>query len=335
MFLSIFHPIIMEMNFMGALSRNSDILIDFDLFIEKYGCVKVDFKQNEGERDYLYAFRNDLSEWDFNKGELILITHDEDKIKEMSSKILTIYVGDYFCKECFRKKAVERLSNKENTKYWCHNFWSKTPHHTKKILQNEILYSINDMDWSMVKNLTNDKSYVFFGICSDSCMTRKEYQNHDLIKEKKKIMNDIWEELIAEEIINGPEALLEDIVCDFIESIEEGMTFIDRQYKVENGIIDIIAKDKNGTKCIIKLKVVEDDKSLAWQSAYYPSCFDEEVRMITIAPNYSNRIYNALKNINNVEMKVFGKDENGKFEIKDFEVTESILEIKTEAQTIV
>ncbi|CAI8704290.1 Lipoprotein [Bacillus pseudomycoides] len=53
---------------MGALSRNSDILIDFDLFTEKYGCVKVDFKQNEGERYYLYAFRNDLSEWDFTKG---------------------------------------------------------------------------------------------------------------------------------------------------------------------------------------------------------------------------------------------------------------------------
>lgn len=44
------------------------------------------------------------------------------------------------------------------------------------------------------------------------------------------------------------------------------MNFIDRQYKVENGIIDIIAKDKNGTKCIIELKVVEDDKSLVWQS---------------------------------------------------------------------
>lgn len=68
---------------------------------------------------------------------------------------------------------------------------------------------------------------------------------------------------------------------------------------------------------------------------YYPSCFDEYVRMITIAPNYSNRIYNALKNINNVEMKVFGKDENGDFEIKDFEIQNPILEIKEDVQSLV
>ncbi|WP_243527033.1 endonuclease NucS domain-containing protein [Bacillus pseudomycoides] len=248
---------------------------------------------------------------------------------------MTIYVGDFFCKECFRKKDIEKLSDDDNTEYWCHFFGDKTPHHTKKLLQDEILYSIDELDWSMVKSITNDKSFVFFGICSNYCITSEEYNNNDSIQEKKKMMNDIWEELIAEEVINGPEALLEDIICDFIEIIEEGMTFIDRQHKVENGILDIIAKDKNGTKCIIELKVVADDKSLVWQSAYYPSCFNEDVRMITIAPNYSNRIYNALKNIRNVEMKVFGKDENGKFEIKDFKVEDPILEIKEETQGVV
>ncbi|MCX2829781.1 endonuclease NucS [Bacillus pseudomycoides] len=166
-------------------------------------------------------------------------------------------------------------------------------------------------------------------------MTREEYDNHDVIQKKKKLMNDIWEELITEEVMNGPEVLLEKLLCDHIEVIEEGMFFVERQYKVEKGIIDIIAKDKNGTKCIIELKMVEDDKSLVWQSAYYPSCFNEDVRMITIAPNYSNRIYNALKNINNVEMKVFGKDSNGKFDIKDIDGEESVLEIKEEAPIIV
>lgn len=72
-----------------------------------------------------------------------------------------------------------------------------------------------------------------------------------------------------------------------------------------------------------------------WQSAYYPSCFNEDVRMITIAPNYSNRIYNALKNINNVEMKVFGKGPNGKLDIKDFDTEESVSEITEELPIIV
>ncbi|TKI10399.1 DUF91 domain-containing protein, partial [Bacillus cereus] len=87
-------------------------------------------------------------------------------------------------------------------------------------------------------------------------------------------MDNIWEELITEEIMNGPESLLEDILCDHIFVIEEGMSFIERQYRVENGIIDIIAKDKNGTKCIIELKTVEDDKSLVWQSAVLLQSFN-------------------------------------------------------------
>ncbi|MCU5616993.1 endonuclease NucS [Bacillus cereus] len=320
---------------MGVITRNGDSLNDFDSFTKKYGCIKVDFKQQEGERYYLYAFRNDLTEWDFNKGELILITHNEDQVKEISSKILTLSVGEFFCKECFRKKDIEKLSNKDNTKYWCHNFWDKTPNRTKKLLQDEILYSIDDMDWSMVKSITNDdKPFVFFGICSDSCMTREEFKNNDAIQEKIKFMDNIWEELITEEMMNGPESLLEDILCDHIFVIEEGMSFIERQYRVDNGIIDIIAKDKNGTKCIIELKVVADDKNLAWQSAYYPSCFDEDIRMITIAPNYSDRIYNALKNISNVEMKVFGKDSNGKFDIKDFDNKESVSQISEESPII-
>lgn len=324
------------MNFMGVITKNGDNIINFDLFTEEYGCIKVEFKQKEGERYYLYAFRNDLSEWDFNKGELILVTHNEDKVKEISSKVLTLYVGEFFCKECFRKKDIEKLSKKDNTKYWCHNFWKQTPNHTKKLLQDEILYSIDGMDWSMVKSITNnDKSFVFFGICSDFCMTREEFKNNDVIQEKIKLMDDIWEELITEELMNGPESLLEDILCDHIFIIEEGMSFIERQYRVENGIIDIIAKDENGTKCIIELKTVDDDKSLVWQSAYYPSCFNEDVRMITIAPNYSTRIYNALKNINNVEMKVFGKGPNGKLDIKDFDTEEFVSEITEELPIIV
>ncbi|MCU5058885.1 endonuclease NucS [Bacillus cereus] len=317
---------------MGVITKNGDSLNDFDSFTQKYGCIKVDFKQQEGERYYLYAFRNDLTEWDFNKGELILITHNKDTVNEISSKVLTINVGEFFCKECFRKKDIEKLSSKD-TSYWGHHIWEKTPLRTKKIMQNEIMYSINDMNWSMVKNITNNKSYVLFGPCS-SCMTREEYDNNDVIQEKIKLVDDIWENLITEEIMNGPESLLEDILCDHIFTIEEGMSFIERQYRVDNGVIDIIAKDRNGTKCIIELKVVADDKNLAWQSAYYPSCFDEDIRMITIAPNYSDRIYNALKNISNVEMMVFGKDKNGKFEIKDFEVQEPTVEIKEEAQSV-
>lgn len=192
------------------------------------------------------------------------------------------------------------------------------------------------MDWSLVKCITIDnKPLVFFGFFSNHCMSREEYNNSDDIKNKKSLLDKIWERLIAEEVINGPESLLEDLLCDYIENIEDSMIFLDRQYKVENDIIDIVAKDINGVKCIIELKINDDDKNIVWQSAYYPSCFDEKVRMITIAPNYSNRIYSALKNVKNIEMKVFGKDENGLFEIKDFKVEETNSEIKKTLENVV
>lgn len=133
-------------------------------------------------------------------------------------------------------------------------------------------------------------------------------------------MDLIWEKLITTEIINGTENLLEAFLCYHIETIEDGMTFIERQHKVDYGVIDILAEDKNGVKCVVELKIVDDDKSITWQSAYYPACFDEEVRMITIAPNYSNKIYRALQNVKNIEMKVFGKGNDGFLEIKDFEL---------------
>ncbi|MGH0480990.1 endonuclease NucS domain-containing protein [Bacillus cereus] len=303
------------------LDNGLELLLDKDDFLKKYGCLKIDYREHENQRYYIYAFDNSLQEWDFNKGKLIMITQDQEIVDCVKSHVFSLEIGDFFCKECFRKKEVERLSNKKNTKYWCHGFWKKTPKEVTRLLQSEILFSINDIDWSMVKNIGNKNDpTVFFGLCSNHCMSREEFDNNKDIEEKKDQMEMIWLKLMTNEIINGTESLLEDFLCDYIEFIEEDMTFIERQHKVENGIIDILAEDKNGVKCIIELKIVEDDKGIAWQSAYYPSCFDEEVRMITIAPNYSNRIYNALKNVKNVEMKVFGQNDEGILEVNDFEV---------------
>lgn len=109
-----------------------------------------------------------------------------------------------------------------------------------------------------------------------------------------------------------------------LQDIEEGMSFIDNQVEIENGFIDILARDRNGKLCIIELKITDSDKSLIFQSAYYPTQFDEEVRMITIAPNYSKKIELALRNMNNVELKTYsfsGRSGNYNVHIEDY-VTE-------------
>ena len=95
---------------------------------------------------------------------------------------------------------------------------------------------------------------------------------------------------------------LEQLIINDISVIEEGMPFIGNQIKIENGIIDILARDKNNILCIIELKIVTDCKDIIWQSSYYPTCFNEPNRMITIAPEYENHIYFGLQNIKNVEI---------------------------------
>lgn len=105
------------------------------------------------------------------------------------------------------------------------------------------------------------------------------------------------------------EKQLEDYLINHLDLIEEGMQFIERQYPIERGILDILAKDKSGKDCIIELKVDKDDKRLIFQCGYYPSQINNgNCRMITVAPDYHSRIAIALKNLNYVEMYTYKID---------------------------
>ena len=88
--------------------------------------------------------------------------------------------------------------------------------------------------------------------------------------------------------------------------IEDGLKYIGSQVIIDNGRIDILAKDINNNLVIIELKVRED-KELIWQSIYYPMKLKEKekvnnVRMITLAPEYPSHIYQPLKSIGGVEI---------------------------------
>jgi RecB family endonuclease NucS len=107
------------------------------------------------------------------------------------------------------------------------------------------------------------------------------------------------------EQIRNKEALLQDYLKDNLNLIEEGLLLINTEHKLEDGRIDILAKDHTGKICIIELKVIDNDEKLVFQSVYYPTLFDEEVRMITVAPNYVNKIYDSLNSLKYVEMKQY------------------------------
>lgn len=103
------------------------------------------------------------------------------------------------------------------------------------------------------------------------------------------------------------EEQLEDYLIDNIELIEEGMRYIRRQVEVPGGIVDIVAMDKDNNICVIEIKIKED-KSIIWQAMHYPkeiqkNWINKKVRMITLAPDYSEHILKALKSIGDVEIK--------------------------------
>lgn len=74
------------------------------LFLEKYGCVKIEYRENENQRYYIYAFENNLPEWDFNKGKLFMVTQDEEIVNCLKSLIFSLEIGDFFVKNVSEKK---------------------------------------------------------------------------------------------------------------------------------------------------------------------------------------------------------------------------------------
>jgi RecB family endonuclease NucS len=89
------------------------------------------------------------------------------------------------------------------------------------------------------------------------------------------------------------------------------MKLIDSQYRTKDGVIDVLTEDANGKKCIIELKDNGKDERIVFQCINYPRQFKEPVRMITLCPNYSPKIREALKSLEYVELKRFeirGKD---------------------------
>lgn len=106
------------------------------------------------------------------------------------------------------------------------------------------------------------------------------------------------EELVTSNVNLVTEEQVEDYLIRNIDKLEKGMKFLDRQVVIEEGRIDILAEDEEGTKVILEIKINED-KNIIWQSKYYPKMFKEKynldkVRMITLCPSYSSKIKTLL-----------------------------------------
>lgn len=141
----------------------------------------------------------------------------------------------------------------------------------------------------------------FINQISEVKLKRSREMELELIYESLYFMNN--------KLLDFKEKDVEDFLVKHLDLIEDGMTYIDRQVTIEDGIIDILAKDKNGTYSIIELKI-KDDERLAWQCLYYPKLVKKayhvkEVRMIVLTPCLSDKIKDVLLDIGVSELLTY------------------------------
>lgn len=134
----------------------------------------------------------------------------------------------------------------------------------------------------------------------------------EYVKDEDHLMNSIFP---VREEDSFSEAKLERKLIKDLNVIEVGMQLIKNQFEIKNGMIDILAKDKEGRICIIELKIVSNDEKLVFQSVYYPTQILGNPRMITIAPSYDYKIKTCLDRLEYVEMKTY-RLEKGKIIIE-------------------
>lgn len=94
------------------------------------------------------------------------------------------------------------------------------------------------------------------------------------------------------------ESELEKYVIRHLDNIESGLRYLDSQYLLPKGRIDVLARDQNGALVIIELKV-EKDTDVLWQKWYYTKEIKkrfstENVRFMVILPEFYEEIVEPL-----------------------------------------
>lgn len=276
-------------------------------FEDIYGAVKIDYRENLGGRYYVYGFSNEQEYWDFEKGKFLFVTHSKEEIDLLKGKVFYIEVGSFFCKSCFKNKKVEQLKDTD-IKYWGTRINYRFSTEMLMDIQDTLIKEIPEFNWSNVHKLSPHNSRIYYGVCSTYCLSPKNFPQSRFATIKEKVDN-LYYQFLGKEIIKGKESALEELLSNRLSLIEDGLTLIECQRRIDGGIIDILARDSNNKLCIIELKTKSDDKSLIWQAAFYQTAFDEEdIRVITVAPNYSKKILNALTKIDNTEIKRYDFD---------------------------
>ncbi|MFW9997943.1 MAG: endonuclease NucS domain-containing protein [Candidatus Odinarchaeota archaeon] len=108
------------------------------------------------------------------------------------------------------------------------------------------------------------------------------------------------------------EKFIEDLLIQFPYAIEAGFEVLERQKKVDAGIIDIFGKDKDGNYVVVELKRDKADDKAIGQISGYMGCIkkdlrlkDDNIRGIIVCKEITNRLTFASAIIPNLQIFQF------------------------------
>lgn len=264
--------------------NDSDVQLEqglADFLIDELNLPKGEFFEYRGEKitrkfQYENSLINIMDNW--------LFSASIRSIK--NSKGLMISYDEFIAKES--KRLLRHGKNKAKA-------YKSSTHHNSYLKWNA-LKLLNKQYRAVPKN-----PRTMEGVCYP-------LEHNDFIRtlEELHFSNIHATELVSNEVASISESDLEKFLIKNLEALEEGLRFLEKQVSIQDGRIDILARDKSDNLVIIELKV-QEDKELVWQSVYYPMQFKKErqlkkVRMVTVCPSYPPHILHTLRQIDGVEM---------------------------------
>lgn len=274
--------------YLRFMSINKDVnKMDEQLFTKSFGkflledelFISGDNYKNE-KINYISGFSNSIGNiidnLFFSAKMKSVIIDDCDKVYEFDE-----YINEMWCK--IKKYANANTSKYKKDKYYKYHLIYFRLKKLNKLFGVKSINEIRLLNGFIQKDLETYLNY------EDKCERYIHASNF-----ATNSVNSITEEE------------LEKYIYKHLNALEEGLKPIKRQLIIEEGRVDILAKDKKGEYVILELKIV-DDKQLIWQVMYYPSAIKsiintDKVRIITVCPNYPKHILEPLQKIDDVEI---------------------------------
>ena len=174
----------------------------------------------------------------------------------------------------------------------------------------------NDLRVTLKKPVVNDEE--FRRIKSLLELSIKDYELSRNLSDNGKISNIRHKSITSKagfaNIQSLSERNFENVICERLDDIEEGLTLVRRQYSIDPvGRIDILCNDKNGDLVVIELKKFgAPNYSIIDQITRYMGCIEDKiahqgqkVRGIIIVGKKDERLEYSARTIPNLIVKTF------------------------------